>query len=90
MSDDPDAIRESLKPLIQLARERGVWIWCGYQGLWFSPDDLEKANAEGKFLWGGVNWKLRDPREHQAELDHIAKDAIDAARRFRLRWTQPL
>lgn len=53
--------------LIEEARRQKKWLWCAYQDLWFSPDDLAAENAAGRFRWGVVNWKLRDPRERLAE-----------------------
>jgi hypothetical protein len=58
-----------LKELIEQARKEGKWLWCHYQDLWFSPDQLEAENAAGKFRWGPVNWKLRDPQERLSEAE---------------------
>ena len=66
-----------LAPLIQQARDEGKWLWCHYQDLWFSPDELAKHNAAGRFAWGPVNWKLRDPHERLRE----AEARRDAAQR---------
>lgn len=74
-----------LRELIGRARHEGKWLWCHYQDLWFSPDQLETQNKQGKFVWGAVNWKLRDPQERldeanaryvqaQAERDRIADE----------------
>jgi len=68
-------IADALKPLIEQARNEGKWLWCRYQGLWFSPDYLEAQNAEGAFLWGPGNWKVRDPQERLED----AKKALTAA-----------
>ncbi len=57
------AILESLAPLFKRADAEGLWFFCSYQGLWFSPDELRSKQADGKFLWGAVNWTLRDPKE---------------------------
>jgi hypothetical protein len=72
-----DEIRQSLVPLFQEARERRLWFYCSYQDLWFSPDELEKEQTAGKFVWGAANWRLRNPEELVAEKEL----ALQAARR---------
>jgi hypothetical protein len=54
---------DSLRPLIAQARAEKKWLHCSYRDLWFSPDELEAANREGRFRWGAVNWTLRDSNE---------------------------
>lgn len=72
-----------LAPLIEQARAEGKWLWCNYQDIWFSPDELAKQNANGKFLWGPVNWKLRDPKERLTEAERRASDAQREVDRIR-------
>jgi hypothetical protein len=55
--------KRELRDLIERARTEGKWLWCSYQDLWFSPNQLAEAHREGRFMWGVVNWKLRDPQE---------------------------
>ena len=73
---------DSLQQLIEKAREEKKWLYCYYQTLWFSPDELQDENEKGKFRWGVVNWELRDPAEliewrksdvkkAQKELDNV-------------------
>lgn len=76
-------VADMLKPLISEAREKGLWLWCHYQDIWFSPSELEQQNANGKFLWGPVNWKLRDPTERLREAERRLSEAqreVDAIR----------
>lgn len=68
-------IAQQLDEMIQTARAEGKWLWCRYQDIWFSPDQLKEQNRNGKFLWGPVNWTLRDPKERVNE----AKARADAA-----------
>ena len=75
-------ILDSLRPLFERARKDGLWFHCGYQALWFSPDELEKANAEGRFIWGPINWTLRDPQEHVAYLARKVVGSLEEVRRF--------
>ena len=76
---------EALKQLIDQARHEGKWLHCTYQDLWFRPDELAAENANGRFLWGPVNWTLRDPSEHIAKLQRDIKAKEDELARFRTR-----
>lgn len=71
-----ELILNDLKPLFEQARKEGKWFWCHYQDLWFTPDELEKHHADGKFIWGAVNWELRDPEE----LINEARERVRSAR----------
>jgi hypothetical protein len=53
-----DIISEGMKPLFERAEAEGLWFRSNYQGLWFSPEALRDHQANGKFRWGAVNWKL--------------------------------
>lgn len=68
-------IAAELRKLTAQARAEGKWLWCNYQDIWFSPDQLDEQNRNGKFLWGPVNWQLRDPAERVAEAKRRADDA---------------
>lgn len=76
---EAQAILAGLKPLFERARKEGLWFWCSYQGLWFTPDELEAEHRRGSFIWGAVNWSLRDPKELVAEAE---VEAANAARRL--------
>ena len=71
------SVQEMLRSLIQEARDRRMWLWCNYQDIWFSPDELEAMNKKGKCLWGPVNWKLRDGQENTIKLENLVKQAED-------------
>lgn len=58
-----------MEELFQKAEREGLWFFCSYQQLWFSPSELRKAQSEGRFRWGAENWKLRDPQEAVDNLD---------------------
>ena len=77
MTTQSEAKRMMLRGLIESARSRGMWLWCSYQDLWFSPDELEAKNSQGKFLWGPINWILRDPRDHIQQLEQKIERAED-------------
>lgn len=74
-------IKAGLAPLFERARVEGLWFWCRYQDLWFSPDQLAKEHAAGSFLWGAVNWSLRDPQERLKEAIARADQAAAEAQR---------
>lgn len=85
MTDQREAILQGLEPLFEEARRDGKWFWCRYQDLWFSPDELADRHANGKFIWGAVNWVLRDPQEQVDEADRRAAAAQAEADRIRQR-----
>ncbi len=75
-------ILKMLAPLLEEARQKGLWFYSPYQGLWFSPDELESLQKEGRFRWGPDNWELRDPRENLAHLRTKAAIANNEAMEF--------
>lgn len=81
--NDKQEILESLAPLFKAADQNGLWFFSRYQGLWFSPDDLRKAQQKDKFVWGAVNWELRNPNEKIKELEREQKIATDNLRAFK-------
>lgn len=74
---------EDLAKLIELARSKNLWLWCRYQDLWFSPDQLAAANAKGSFRWGVINWELREPAERLREAEERARAAQMEVERIR-------
>lgn len=70
-----DPISISMRPLFDQARREGKWFYTSYQQIWFSPDQLEAAQRDGRFRWGPCNWELRDPMERVK----AAKQAFDSA-----------
>lgn len=80
--DDKDAILVDLNLMIDRAEKEGKWLYCHYQGLWFSPAELREENNRGNFIWGAVNWTVRDKADfidmHKRRLDD-ARAEYDAA-----------
>ncbi len=75
-----EEILASLAPLFAEAERCGLWFHCNYQDLWFSPKDLRASQAKGNFVWGPVNWKLRDPKELGRKLKDeavVAKQRLE-------------
>jgi hypothetical protein len=73
----------TLTELINEARVKGKWLWCRYQDLWFSPEQLEAQNADGKFRWGVDNFELRDPQEYIEEARRRAEFAQETYERLK-------
>lgn len=74
-----------MQDMFDEARKEGLWLYCSYQDLWFSPDELEAAQAEGRFRWGRTNWTLRDPKEKLVGLIRAEASAAQAVIDFRER-----
>jgi len=63
-----DNLRKSrikeMKPLINGAKEAGLWFHIHtFNGseYWFSPDELEAHQQEGRHLYSVVLWGMLDP-----------------------------
>ena len=72
----------SLKAMFDEAEKKGLWFFCNYQQLWFSPNKLREEQNNGRFRWGAVNWKLRDPKERLEQLRKTAAKATQEADEF--------
>ena len=70
-----DITHDAVRKMFYEAEEKGLWFYSNYQGIWLSPQELAEANKKGNFQWGAVNWELRDPKEHLAELERKVGDA---------------
>lgn len=67
-----EEIIKDLKPLYNEAEEKNLWFYSNYQDMWISPNELRQKQSEDRFLWGAVNWELRDPHEKVEDMeDHI-------------------
>jgi len=71
-----DEVLDGLEPMFKEAEEKGLWFYCFYQAMWFSPTELREEQANGKFRWGAVNWKLRNPQDELKSLDKKIDDEI--------------
>lgn len=71
-ADWPQDQKDALDKLFIEARAKKLWFYCPFGGgspLWCTPDELQEAQGKGKFIWGHVNWELRDPRELVAAIN---------------------
>jgi len=69
--DEKAKILNSLKYMFDVAEKEGLWFYCSYQDMWFSPKELKEEHANGKFIWGETNWMLRDPFEKLKQLENV-------------------
>jgi len=61
--------RLEIAPLIEEARKSGAWLHIPYQDVWRSPDELEKDNAEGRFLFDAKTIRIRPVKDYLDQLD---------------------
>ncbi len=85
MEAEAKKVIESLKPMFEEAKARNLWFYTSYQQIWFSPDELAAENKRGKFMWGAVNWELRDPIDGLKALDKKIAEAQAERDRFAAR-----
>jgi hypothetical protein len=78
--DPPDFA--GMEKIILEAERRGLALHCDYQDLWFSPAGLRKAQADGRFRWGPVNWAILDPRDKYNAMLKRADDMRKEAEEF--------
>lgn len=84
-----EAVIESMRPLFERADREGLWFYMNYQGIWISPDELRAAHAGDRFLWGAVNWELRDPEELIKDLRaglNSSQQALTSAQERITKW----
>ena len=85
---DREIIAAGLKPMFARAEKDGLWFFSGYQQLWFSPSELKAEQSQGNFMWGAVNWQLRNPQERLQQLEHEIKDKQNEIVQFKKRLAQ--
>lgn len=82
-------IMQDLCALIGKARIEHKWIYLVYQSCWFTPDDLEHAIRERRFIWHVQNFRLRDPFECLTELEakiDFAKEEYNTFKKRIAEW----
>lgn len=70
VSSDP-----AMAAMFERAEREGLWFYCAYQDLWFSPERLRQEQADGRFRWGPVNWSLRPHSERVQEAERRVVEA---------------
>lgn len=79
---EKDEVLKSLEPLFEKAEKEGLYFVSNYQQIWFSPKELKEKHDNNSFLWGAVNWQLRDPSEETERL----KEAVEYAKEQLINW----
>ncbi len=72
--DSKSQIMKSMEPLFEKAKQDNLWLHSSYQDLWFSPEELEELQSQGKHLWWAENWVLKSPHEKIAELERYKQN----------------
>lgn len=72
---EKEEILLSLQPLFEKAEKEKLWFYCSYQDLWFSPKELKDMQKAGRFIWGEVNWVLKDPLEKVRWIEKRIEDS---------------
>lgn len=77
--------RDALDEMFGQATKAGLWFFHGGLSgpLWFSPVELDAQQKKGQFVWGAVNWTLRDPREFLEEARTKVQAALAECQRAR-------
>lgn len=75
-----------MRELIDEARRTRKIIRCSYQDLQWTPDELERDIAAGRFRWGVQNFRLDDPANAIAEAERRAADTAREAAALRQKY----
>ncbi len=82
---EKELVLAGLIPMIKEAREKKLFLYNSYYDLWFSPKELEDYNSEDRYVWGAVNWHLKDPAIYLKQLGKNVQKAKDEHWNFLLR-----
>jgi len=74
-----------MEELFAEARQKDLWFYTDYENQWFSPDELEQLQREGRFRWGAENWCLANPLVRLEELDKNIELAVKWRDDFKVR-----
>jgi hypothetical protein len=77
-----EEILKELDPLFEKAEKENLYFYSNYQCIWMSPKKLRQYHKEGSFIWGPVNWQLKDPKVRTEEL----KERIVSAKKQLKEW----
>lgn len=72
-----ELILKELKALIEKATKEECWFLQSGQDVLISPQELEKANREGRFIWSANQWELIPVRAVEERYKGIVKKAQD-------------
>lgn len=77
--------KKNLSHLFKIAEEQGLWFYSHYQQMWFSPRELKEQQSRGHFVWGAVNWELRDPKIKLKQFEREIEELEKQKKEFELR-----
>jgi hypothetical protein len=80
-----EEIVAGLAPLFKKAEKEGLWFHEGFHDVSFSPKELRKEQANGKFWWGACNWKLIDPQSLIKDFKKDIRRAEDEIKKIQKR-----
>lgn len=70
---------DTKEAMIAEAKRRDCMLHCGYQDMWFTPEQLKAEHAKGSFRWGSCNFEFVSMRDYLAELAKEANHHEQAA-----------
>lgn len=81
---------EDMENIIQQAERDEKWLSCAHVNMAFTPQELRKANAEGRFIWAHPdNLDYVDPKDElitiTGRLAVMAKEVEEFLQRYK-RW----
>lgn len=85
IDDETAATVAALRPLIQQARARGLWLVLTHGNVWVSPGELEHELHNGNLVHAPINWELADPAEELHRLEEESTRAANAVFQFGVR-----
>ena len=65
--------------IIEKAKAENKIIHAYYHDIWFTPEELEELQSQGKFCWGDSNFRLRSKEEVR---DWLKKDIEGKIKKF--------
>lgn len=83
-----ESILKELEFMFEQAEDKGLWFYSRYQQLWFSPNELRENHNEDRYVWGAVNWMLRDPEERLEELYNLQESVENQIDTFKRRMSR--
>lgn len=77
----PKSACDQLDAMFEKANKEKLWFFINSMAtgpMWFSPTELDAQQKNGKFIWGPLNWQLRNPREYLTHMQEAADEAKTA------------
>ena len=78
-------VSKEMQQMVDEAREKGLWLYCDYQDLWFNPEELQRHWEQGRFCWGPESWHLCPPSERVGVLERRLANVANELKEFKRR-----